>query len=96
MSVVTLKDVQHVAWLARMALADAEAAKLTSQVDQILQYVRQLQAIPTDDVQPTTHVLELSNIARPDQQQPSISPEAVVSLAPARHNQLVKVPKIIE
>ena len=93
---VSREEVERVAYLARMALADAEAAKLTSQLDQILQYVRQLQAIPTDDVQPTTHVLELSNITRPDQQQPSVSSEAVVSLAPARHNQLVKVPQIIE
>lgn len=96
MAVVSQKDVQQVAFLARMALADAEAAKLTSQLDQILQYVRQLQAIPTDDVPPTSHVLELSNITRSDQRQPSLPPEAVVSLAPARHNQFVKVPKIIE
>lgn len=96
MSVVTVKDVQQVAWLARMALADAEAEKLTSQLDQILQYVRQLQAIPTDQIAPTTHVLPLSNISRPDQRRPSVPPDDVLRLAPARHNQLFKVPKIIE
>ena len=96
MAVVSQHEVQQVAHLARMRLADAEAAKLTSQLDQILQYVRQLQAIPTDGVQPTSHVLALSNIARLDELRPSSAPEEVLSLAPARHNQLIAVPKIIE
>ena len=71
MAVVTQHEVQQVAYLARMRLADAEAAKLTSQLDQILQYVRQLQAIPTDAVQPTSHVLELSNVLRKDEPAPA-------------------------
>lgn len=96
MSVVTVQDVQQVAGLARLALADAEAAMLTAQLDHILDYVRQLQAIPTDDVTPTSHVLELANITRPDQAQPSVPVEEVLRLAPARHNGLYKVPKIID
>ena len=96
MNVVTVKDVQQVAWLARLALAEAEAGTLTSQLDDILNYVRQLQAIPTDTVAPTSHVLGLSNITRRDVRQPSLLPEVVASLAPARYQHLVKVPKIIE
>ena len=96
MAVVNQQEVEQVAFLARLALAEAEAAKLASQLDQILQYVQQLQAIPTDEVKPTSHVLALSNITRPDQRQPCVPPEDVLRLAPERHNQFFKVPKILE
>ena len=96
MSVVSQQEVEQVAFLARVALAEAEAAKLAAQLDQILQYVRQLQAIPTDEIKPTSHILELSNITRPDQCQPCVPPEGVLRLAPERHHQFFKVPKIIE
>ena len=96
MSVVGVSDVQQVAALARLSLSEPEAATLTSQLDHILAYVRQLQAIPTDGVKPTSHVLELSNITRQDQLQPSVPVDEVLRLAPARHNGLFKVPKIID
>lgn len=96
MALVSQQEVGQVAFLARLALAEAETAKLASQLDQILQYVRQLQAIPTDEVKPTSHILGLSNITRPDHCHPRVSPEAVLRLAPARHHQFFKVPKIIE
>lgn len=95
-NVVSVTEVQQVAHLARLALCEAEAAKLGAQLDQILQYVRQLQAIATEGVAPTSHVLELSNITRPDLRQASLPPEDVVAIAPERHNQFIKVPKIIE
>lgn len=96
MAVVTQHEVEQVAWLARLALPEADAAKLTAQLDRILEYVRQLQALPTDEVPPTSHVLALSNITRADQCHPCVPPEDVLRLAPARHNQFFKVPKIIE
>lgn len=96
MAVVTRQEVEQVAFLARLALAEAEAAKLAAQLDGILQYVQQLQVLPTDGVPPTSHVLELSNITRADQCHSCVPPEDVLRLAPARHNQFFKVPKIIE
>lgn len=96
MSVVSVKEVQQVAWLARLHLKDAELNRLAAQLDEILEYVRQLQAVPTEGVEPTSHVLPLSNIMRKDQLQPSSAPEDVLIIAPARHGQLFKVPKIVD
>jgi len=96
MAIVTSKDVQQVAYLARVQLHEAELGTLAPQLDEILEYVRQLQAVSTEGVEPTSHVLPLSNITRPDQITPSVPPEEVLSLAPARHGHLFKVPKILE
>ena len=96
MSVVSVKDVQQVAQLARLALNANELEILATQLDAIVQYVRQLQSVPTQDVAPTSHVLPLSDVTRPDQRLPSLPQETAAELAPARHGNLVKVPKVIE
>jgi len=96
MTVVSRQDIQQVALLARLKLGEEELAKFSAQLDDILNYVRQLQAVSTDSVKPTSHVLPLANITRPDERHACLAPEASLSLAPARHGQLVKVPKVIE
>ena len=96
MPVVSVQDVQHVAVLARLRPEDRELATFAAQLNEILGYVRQLQAVSTDSVKPTSHVLALSNVTRPDEPTPSIPPEAALAIAPARHRQLFKVPKIID
>jgi len=93
---VTKQDVQHVARLARIRLEDAELARFVPQLDEILGYVRQLQSVSTEGVEPTSHVLPLANVTRPDVNRPCLDPEQALRLAPARHNQFVKVPKVIE
>ena len=96
MNTVDVKTVQQVARLARLQLDEAQQARFAAQLAEILQYVQQLQQVPTDGVEPTSHVVPLSNVMRPDEQRPSTAPEAVLAIAPARHGQLYKVPKIIE
>lgn len=96
MSVVNQDVVKQVARLARLRLEGAALAQLASQLDEILEYVQQLQAIPTDRVEPTTHVLPMANVLRPDQPAPSLSQAAVTALAPEAHPPFVKVPKVIE
>ncbi len=96
MAIVSAQDVRQVALLARVALHDDELKKLAAQLDEILEYVRQLQAVSTDGVEPTSHVLPLADITRPDQRLPSLPPEEALTLAPARHGHLVKVPKVLE
>ena len=96
MAVVTPEVVKQVAMLARLRLEGKALTQLAAQLDEILQYVRQLQAVDTEHVEPTSHVLPLSNVLRKDEPQPSLSQEAVVALAPAAQPPFVKVPKVIE
>ena len=96
MSVVTAETVKHVALLARLRLEGDALARLAGQLDEILAYVQQLQAVPTDGVEPTSHVLPLSNVLRKDEIQPSLPQQHVVTLAPASHAHFVAVPKVID
>ena len=96
MAVVTPEVVKQVAMLARLRLEGQGLTQLVAQLDEILQYVQQLQAVNTDQVEPTSHVLPLSNVLRKDEPQPSLSQDAVVALAPAAQPPFVKVPKVIE
>ncbi len=96
MAAITPEILKQVALLARLRLEGEALTQLSAQLDGILEYVRQLQAVPTDQVEPTSHVLPLSNVLRPDEPAPSLPAETVLALAPAAHKPFVKVPKVIE
>ena len=96
MAVVTPDIIAQVARLARLRLEGPALTQLAAQVDEILQYVQRLQAIDTEQVEPTTHVLPLSNVLRKDEPAPSLPMETVVAMAPARHAPFIAVPKVIE
>ena len=96
MAVVNQHVVKQVARLARLRLEGKALEQLATQLDEILQYVQRLQSVETDQIEPTTHVLPLSNVLRKDERQPSLSQDAVLALAPATKPPFVKVPKVIE
>ncbi len=96
MSLISPETVRQVAKLARLSLDDEALSKTALQLDEILQYVQKLQAVPTDSVEPTSHVLPLSDVLRADEPTPSLGASAVVALAPAKHPPFIKVPKVIE
>jgi len=56
----------YVARLAKIAITDDEAAKLTKELDAILGYVQQLDAVDTQGLQPTYQVTGLTNVTRKD------------------------------
>ncbi len=96
MGVVTPEIVKHVAHLARMRVEGEALTQLAAQLDEILDYVRKLQAVATDGIEPTSHVLPLTNVQRPDAPRPSLDPGTVVALAPARSGPFLSVPKVLE
>jgi len=64
---VTIKDVEHIAKLAKLEFTDAEKEKFTHQLNQILEYVEQMNKLDTNHIEPLSHVIELSNVFRPDE-----------------------------
>jgi len=96
MAVVTPEIVKQVALLARLRLEGQALTQLAAQLDEILQYVRQLQAIDTEGIEPTSHVLPLANVLRKDEPRACLSQDEVLSLAPATQRPFVTVPKVLE
>src|SRR5690606_17421489 len=68
---VTMKDTEHVAKLARLALTDAEKEMFTKQMNAILAYAQKLNELDTSGVEPTTHVFPVVNVMREDVARPS-------------------------
>jgi aspartyl-tRNA(Asn)/glutamyl-tRNA(Gln) amidotransferase subunit C len=89
-------DVKYVAHLARINLSLEEAAKLSTQLSQILEYVKKLQELDVSAIEPTAHAVPLSNVTRPDEVRPSLDHEKALRNAPAHANGLFIVSKIVE
>jgi len=92
---INIKDVEHVALLARLSLTEDEKQVYTKQLSDILEHVRKMQDLNTAGVQPTAHVLPLQNVFREDRVGEHLSVEQVLANAPDRQDNFFKVPKII-
>ena len=90
------KDVEHVALLSRLELSETELGKFTGQLDAILEYIDVLNQVDTSAVEPMAHVLEICNVMRADEVQPSLPREAALQNAPEAEDGFFKVPKIVE
>lgn len=95
MSKITADDVRKVAKLARLDLPDDTIATYTSQLERILDYVDQLQAVDTEGVPPTTRAVEVVNVTRADTVVPTEVREDLLDQAPQREGDFFRVPKIM-
>lgn len=92
---VSLKDVEHIARLARLEFSDEEKAALVHQLNEILKYVEQLNSVDTEHVEPLSHVGEMKNRLREDKVRPGLSTDEALQNAPAKTDKFFKVPKVI-
>jgi aspartyl-tRNA(Asn)/glutamyl-tRNA(Gln) amidotransferase subunit C len=88
-------DVEHVAYLARLGLSDAELERLEGQLNHILDQYAKLAELDTEAIPPTAQTIELENILRDDVVTPSLPVEAVLRNAPARAGDFVVEPPIL-
>jgi aspartyl-tRNA(Asn)/glutamyl-tRNA(Gln) amidotransferase subunit C len=92
---VTLKDVEHIAKLARLEFTESEKETFTHQLNSILAYVEQLNKLDTSKIEPLSHVIGLGDVFREDLVRPGLSQEEALKNAPAKTGQFFKVPKVI-
>ncbi|MEW5952699.1 MAG: Asp-tRNA(Asn)/Glu-tRNA(Gln) amidotransferase subunit GatC [Bacillota bacterium] len=92
---ISTRDVEHVALLARLELTDEEKEMYTRQLNDILRYAEMLNELDTAGVLPTAHVLPLYNVFRGDEQGSQLPPDVVLANAPRREGLFFKVPKIV-
>jgi aspartyl-tRNA(Asn)/glutamyl-tRNA(Gln) amidotransferase subunit C len=89
-------DIEKVARLARLELSEEEKVTFGDQLEQVLNYMEQLNQLDTTGVEPTSHAIPLFNVFKEDEVRPSFSQEEVLAIAPDEENGHFKVPKIIE
>jgi aspartyl-tRNA(Asn)/glutamyl-tRNA(Gln) amidotransferase subunit C len=90
------KEVEKVAVLARLKLSVAELEKFTTQLNQIMGYVEQLQELDTEEVEPLAHPLPINNVFRLDEVQPSLPVDAALGNAPQRDAEFYLVPPVLD
>lgn len=93
---ISLKEVEHVARLARLELSDADKERMRRELDSILSYIDKLRALDTEGVEPTSHAIPMTNVMREDAPRPSFPQEEMLANAPERSGEFFRVPKIIE
>lgn len=79
---ITQKDVLHVARLARLELSESAADAMAVELDKILGYVRKLNELDTEAVEPTLQVSVQSAPLRPDVTVPGVEKSRALAEAP--------------
>ena len=92
---ITKEEVKKVAHLARLELNDNVISNHAEQLEKILEYIKQLEKIDTDNVPCTTRAIEVINVFRKDEKKNSDCTEELLGLAPSSEDKYFKVPKII-
>jgi aspartyl-tRNA(Asn)/glutamyl-tRNA(Gln) amidotransferase subunit C len=88
--------VRNVAQLARIALRDDEVTHLQGEINAILAFVAELDAVDVDGIEPMTSVLPMRMKMRPDRVTDGGIADAILANAPAAEDHLFVVPKVIE
>ena len=76
------EQVLHVARLARLRLSDDEVERMSGELSSILDHIETIDQLDLDDVEPTSHVIGVENVLRPDEPRPSLPRERALEQAP--------------
>ena len=90
------EDIIHLADLSDFSLSDAEINSLGADLNNIIQYISQLDKLNTENIEPTYQVFEMENVWRDDKiVTQEADREALLNLAPAEQDNQIKVPKVL-
>jgi aspartyl-tRNA(Asn)/glutamyl-tRNA(Gln) amidotransferase subunit C len=89
---ISRDEVLHVARLAWLALTEEEIERLTGELDKILEAVGIVSELDLGGVPPTSHPLELVNVAAEDLPEDPLPREDALANAPAAEDGFFKVP----
>ena len=95
---ITKKDLEHMAWLSRLELSEEDKEKYTPKLNSVLDYFGELDRVDTEGVEPTYHVLALTNVFREDEVNAptkSLSQEEALSNAPKKLDGFFKAPRMM-
>jgi aspartyl-tRNA(Asn)/glutamyl-tRNA(Gln) amidotransferase subunit C len=90
--VIDREQVLHVANLARLKLDEGEVERMAQELSGILEHVERIQGLDLEGVEPTSHVVALENVLRPDEPRPSWPRERVLEPAPDPAQGTFRVP----
>ena len=90
-----LKTIKHISSLARINLTEKEEEKMKNELSSVLGYIDKLNQANTDNIEPLYQTTGLVNALRPDEAGSIFDGEKLISQAPDKQNNFVKVKPIL-
>ena len=76
------EQVDYVARLARLELSDEESERMAAELSKVLDHIEKIRELDLAGVEPTSHVLDVVNVLRADEPEPSLPRELALANAP--------------
>lgn len=95
MTTLSIDEIRKLALLARLEITEAEAAELAPQFSQILDFVDQLRELDTENVEPMTTALYVTNRWADDIPESGLTREQALANAPAQDGECFLVPPVL-
>ncbi|OIO29620.1 MAG: Asp-tRNA(Asn)/Glu-tRNA(Gln) amidotransferase GatCAB subunit C [Candidatus Hydrogenedentes bacterium CG07_land_8_20_14_0_80_42_17] len=92
---ISIDEVKHIAFLARLSLTEEEAERYSNDLSRILEYASTICKLDTADVPTTSHVIEIKNVLRDDETGNTLDRETVLSQAPSSDDACFIAPRIL-
>ena len=96
MSVPEDLNIDRIANLARIALTPDEKIKFAAQLADVLTNIEKLKQVDVSGVEPTAHAFPVYNVWAEDVAQSGLSVEDALRNAPAKRDNMIVVPKVVE
>ena len=93
---ISIRDVEHVANLARLHLTEEEKHIYVKQLNTLLGLVDKLNELETEQVTPTSHPFQLVNVMRDDLVKDMLQRDTALKNAPDKENGQFRVPAVLE
>jgi aspartyl-tRNA(Asn)/glutamyl-tRNA(Gln) amidotransferase subunit C len=90
--VIDREQVLHVARLARLRLTEDEVESMSGELSTILDHIEKIGELDLEEVEPTSHVVQVENVLRPDEPRPSWPRERMLAEAPDASDAAFRVP----
>lgn len=93
---ITKEEIRNIALLSRLEVTDEVMEKTDRSLNNILDYVAELNELELDDVEPMVHAVPLYNVVRKDEVKPSLERKLALQNAPEENDGYFKVPRVIQ
>ncbi|MBO7664521.1 Asp-tRNA(Asn)/Glu-tRNA(Gln) amidotransferase subunit GatC [Candidatus Saccharibacteria bacterium] len=93
---ISRADLKHLANLSNFSMSDEELDSLSGDLQNIVSYISELNALDTEGVEPTYQVFEMENVWRDDEIKPmDADREELLDLTTEEKDHQIKIPKVL-
>jgi aspartyl-tRNA(Asn)/glutamyl-tRNA(Gln) amidotransferase subunit C len=86
---------EHIARLGHIELSNADKEQFTNQMNSILEHFEKLNELDVENVEPTHHAMDITNVFREDVPLPSLTQEEALENAPKKEKGHIVAPRIV-